>query len=95
MGESRKSKCLLTPRRLMHVGFHCVKHSTSSVRRQLSQTMTPVFCDDGVFHTVADILSQTHLQRTPRVCLDGFTMRTFNYVLLVAASGARPHLHFP
>ena len=38
---------------------HCEKRS--SVRKQVSQTMMLVFCDEGVFHTVADILSQTHL----------------------------------
>ena len=26
------------------------------IRQQLSQTHIPIFCDEGVFHTVADIL---------------------------------------
>jgi len=37
---------------------HCEKRY--NVRMQLSQTVMPVFRDDGVFHTVADTLSQSH-----------------------------------
>ena len=54
-------------------------------RKQLSQTMMPVFCCEGVLHTVADILCQTRL-RISMVCLEGFTMRRSYYVVLVATS---------
>ena len=35
------------------------------------QTMVSVFCDDGVFHKVADILRQTHWWWTCGMC-EGF-----------------------
>ena len=55
--------------------YHCEKRY--NVRMQLSQTVMPVFWDDGVFHTVADILSQSHWWWTSMACLECFTMRRF------------------
>ena len=48
--------------------------------------MMHVFCDEGVFHTVAGILSQTHLRRTSIACLEGFTLRRFYHIVFVASS---------
>ena len=56
---------------LIYVGFlpaiptpvidYTIARNVLGSPKQLSQTMMPVFCDEGVFHTVADILSQTHV----------------------------------
>ena len=48
------------------------KVDLQGVRMQLSQTIMSVFCDKGVLHAVAGILSETHL-RTSMACLEGFT----------------------
>ena len=52
---------------------------------QAAVAIMPVFCDEGVLHTVADILSQTHLP-TSLACLEGFTMRRSYYIVLAATS---------
>ena len=76
----------------LHMFFWCVWGSRSppkpcekrhNVRMQLSQ---PVFWDDGVFHTVADILSQSHWWWTSMACLECFTMRRFYHHALVTTS---------
>ena len=64
--------------------YHCEKRS--NVGMQVYQTTMPVFWDDGVFHTVADILSQTHWWWTSMACLECFTTRKFYLVALVATS---------
>ena len=64
--------------------YHCEKGHNA--RMQLSQTVMPVLWDDGVFHTVADILSQSHWWWTSMACLECFTMRRFYHDALVATS---------
>ena len=64
--------------------YRCEKRS--NVRKQLPQTTMPVFCDDGVFHTVTHIVSQTPWWWTSMAGLEGFTVRRFYHDALVAAS---------
>ena len=56
-----------------------------SVRKQLTQTMMPVFCGEAVLQTVADILRQTRL-RTSKGYLEGFIVQRSYCVVLVATS---------
>ena len=73
-----------SPPNLCDRSYHCEKRF--KLRKQLSQKIMPVFCDDGVFDTVADIPSQTHWWWTSMACLEGFPMRRFYHDALVATS---------
>ena len=75
---------LASPPNPCDISYHCEKRS--NVSKQLSQTMMTVFCDDSVFHTVANILSQTHWWWTSMACLERLTLRRFYHDALVATS---------
>ena len=54
-----------------------------SVHKQLPQAMMPMFGDEGVLHTVTDMLRQTR-SRTSKGNLEGFIMRSSYCVVLIA-----------